>query len=366
MHSITAWSDYFTTTNPNNPNSQTYTSTQTPSATSVYVSNCVFRSITSTSNGSALSCTSISYLLVESTSFFSCKTSGQHGGAIYFYNSGGQCVLHEVCGYDCYSTHTNSISNGQFAYILVNNGISSKNIVDYSSIVRCVNEKSGSYYILCLFRGKNYCLSVNISMNKCQCYSGVYNQLSYDLNYVTCSLSYSSIADNNATANTCIYLWNPCSKSEIKSCNIIRNTQIFSSWGTIAICTEVVIEDCCILENKANYIFFKACYSGCIINVTITNCTIDSTSNNLNLTIQNTVTKSFIHALNHMNNLICYAEYDVVGTLTPITPPPSSFKKQRQCTCMKIFYQCQLSDFISLHRIFIFNIILPDASEYHL
>ena len=27
-------------------------------------------------------------------------------GAIYFYNTGGQCPLNEVCGYDCCSTNT--------------------------------------------------------------------------------------------------------------------------------------------------------------------------------------------------------------------------------------------------------------------
>ena len=79
----TAWSDYYTeslTTFQSNE----YGALQTPSGTNGHLLNYVFRSITSTSNGGGLSCISVTYLLIESTSFFSCKTSGQRSGAIYF------------------------------------------------------------------------------------------------------------------------------------------------------------------------------------------------------------------------------------------------------------------------------------------
>jgi hypothetical protein len=82
LYVITAWNDYFTATGQNNINSQTFSLKQTPSNTSVYVSNCLFRFITSSGNGGALSCTSVTYLLVESTSFISCSTSGELGGAV--------------------------------------------------------------------------------------------------------------------------------------------------------------------------------------------------------------------------------------------------------------------------------------------
>ena len=129
LFSKTAWNDYFSgTTATTTLYSQEYTSRPTLSDSNVYVLNCLFRSFTSSSSGGALYCsTSISYLLVESTSFFSCKTSGGTGGAIYFSNTNsGQSVLHEVCGYDC-CTDGNS---RQFDYIYVKNDISSKNYIN--------------------------------------------------------------------------------------------------------------------------------------------------------------------------------------------------------------------------------------------
>jgi hypothetical protein len=164
QHSKTAWNDYFSgTTATTTLNQQEHTSRPSHSGSNIYVLNCLFRSITSTSNGGALFCSSsVTYLLVESTSFFSCKTSG-YAGAIYFDNqNNGQCVLHEVCGYDCYSTNGNHY---QFVNIYVKNDILSKNYINYSSISRCVKE--GAWYTLRLGNGKIFCPSFNVSNNKC-------------------------------------------------------------------------------------------------------------------------------------------------------------------------------------------------------
>jgi hypothetical protein len=73
----------------------------------------------------------VTYFLVESTSFFSCKTSGTWGGAIYFQNTNsGHSVLYGVCGYDC-----NSNLHAQFAYTWVSSGSSYKNNINYLSII---------------------------------------------------------------------------------------------------------------------------------------------------------------------------------------------------------------------------------------
>jgi hypothetical protein len=223
LHLRTAWNDYFTATGQNSINSQTFISTQTPSNTSVYISNCLFRFITSSCNGGALSCTSVTYLLVESTSFISCSTSGQYGGSVYFSNSGGQCALHKVCGFDCCSTYT-SRSDGQFAHISVNNAISSKNYVNYTSITRCMNQISTSHFVLDLRDGKICCPSVNMSMNKCPHASGIFCLPFTDSNSFTSSLTYSSFADNFATISICIHFYKTAANYEIKSCNVIRNT----------------------------------------------------------------------------------------------------------------------------------------------
>jgi hypothetical protein len=352
----TAWIDHFPGTSPTNTYySQTPTLRQILSGTGVYVSNCLFNSIVESNQGGALYCTSATYFLVESSSFFSCKTSSS-GGAIYFSNSSGQSVLYKVCGYDCCTTNGNGY---QFGYIHVNNTATSKNYVNYSSIVRCVNENSASI-IFYFNKGNICCQSVNASMNKCG-YRTLYNDPFRDSSSVTCSYSYSSFADNIISGYTCIRFWLYEAKSEIKSCNVLRNTQVSSTEGIIAINGNTMIADSCILENQATYIFHQ---NDASYRITLSNCTVDSTSNNGYLIIQNTVTKSFILALNHMSTRNCHSEYDSAGTLTPIIQSPSPSKKLKLCyTPRNCFCQCRLRYLISLISVYLFNFIYLDASN---
>jgi hypothetical protein len=347
LHYRTAWNDYFPGTNPTTTLvPKEYTSTQTPSDTYVYVSNSLFKQCSSSNNGGALSCSSsVTYLLVESSSFFSCKTSSSYSGAIYFYNTNsGECVLNKLCGNDCCSTVSSSF--GQFARIYVKNAVSNKNYVDYSSITRCVNENSNSCQTLLLYYGKIFCPSVNLSMNKCYYRSAISCNPFSDSSSAICSLSYSSFADNSASGYNCIHFNNDGAKYEMKSCNIIRNTQVdLNSEGTIRLWGNMLIEDSCILENTATYTFNPA---GTSYIFTLSNCTVDKTTISAgSLIIRNTITKSFIHALNHMSTQNCHAEYDSAGTLNP--------KKQR------IYYSCQtrLRDIISTMWVFVFNFVHP-------
>jgi hypothetical protein len=345
-----AWSDYFPG-NPTNYNSKTYITRQTPSGTSVHISNCLFRSITSESNGGALYCyNSATYFLVESTSFFSCKTSGE-GGVIYFYHSSGQSVLHGVCGYDCCTTNSNSY---QFGYIGVNNAVSSKNYVNYSSIVRCVNENSSPWHILALGYGKVCCLSVNMSLNKIYCRSGITCWPSRDSS-VTCSLTYSSFTDNYAAGSVCIVLNTESANFEMKSCNILRSAQgDVGTEGTVFTTGNLNIYDSCILENTVTYTFYQG-YSS--YTITLSNCTVDKATCNQKLITQNTVTKSFILGLNHISTENCHSKYDSARYLTPII-------HQRLCyTYLKYFGQPQLRDILSFNSIFVFNFIHSGSSN---
>jgi hypothetical protein len=302
-----------------------------------------------------LYCTSATYFLIESSSFFSCRTSSSYG-AIYF--NVGQCVLYKVCGYDCCTTNSN---NYQFGHIIVNNAISNKNYVNYSSIIRCVNENSSPYYMLAFSGGKVCCPSVNISLNKCYYRPGITSWPYGDSNSVTSSFTYSTFADNHAIGYTCFWFNTGGANYEIKSSNILRNTQgSLGSEGTIYINGNLKIEDSCILANTATNTFYQASSS---YTITISNCTIDKTTCNLNVVTQNTATKSFILALNHMSNQLCHAQYDAFGTLTPLTPSPISPKKQVHCYTFENFiYQCRLSDFFSFNSIFLFNFIHSEAS----
>jgi hypothetical protein len=359
LHVRAAWNDYFPVVSLNSLYSQTFTSRQTPSNTGVYILNCLFKSIESSDAGGALSCSSSAqYLLVESTSFFSCKTSS-NAGALYFYNTNnGQCVLYNVCGNDCCTTNSNAY---QFVYIVVYNSISNKNYFNYSSISSCVNVNA--YHTLRLCYGKILCPSVNSSLNKYRGQS-FYCIPTSDSNSVTGSLTYSSFADNIATDTICVLLSRGGVNYEIKSCNILRNTQgSLGSHGTIYTSGNLMIADSCIIENKANYNFYLDSSS---YTITLSNCTVDSISYNRNLVTQNTVAKSFILALNHMSTLNCHSEYDYVGTLTPIIQSPTSSKKQKLCyTCEKFLFQFRLSDVISLISILVFNFIHQHASSYH-
>jgi hypothetical protein len=356
----TAWNDHFPGTSPTNTyDSQTYSSRYTPSGTNVHVSNCLFGSMTSSDNGGALSCTSATYFLVESSSFFSCKTTNGYGGAIYFVNTNnGQCVLHGICCYDC-----NTNSGNLVLYIYMNNVESSKNYLDYSSVSRCAKDDSNSWHLFLLSNGNIHCSSVNVSLNKIYRRSGIVCFPSSSSNSVTCSLTYSTFADNHANGFNCIAFWVSSAKYEIKSCNIIRNTQGGAcSQGTVHTLGNLNIDDSCILGNTADYIFTV---SSSPYTITISNCTVDLTSNNQCLTIQNTVTNSFIHALNHMSTRNCHSEYDSAGTLIPIIQTPSPSKKPVIChTYGKYFCQSQLSDFFSLISGFIINFINPYAFSY--
>jgi hypothetical protein len=349
----TAWVDSFPGTTPTTYSSG-YGEKQTPSASSdggVYILNSLFNRCTSTSDGGALYCSkSVTYLLIESTSFFSCNTYTGYGGAIYFENTNnGQSVLYGVCCNDCCSTYIRH-SYGQFGYIQVGNNVLNKNYVNYSSISRCMNENSNSYYMLYLYNGKICCPSVNISLNKCYSYLGIYCYSSAISSYVT--LSYSTFTDNNITGYVCIYLGGGTnSKLEMKCCNVLRNTHPSGSWGLFYIYGNMTIDDSCIIENNAPLYFEMRNPNS----ITLSNCTIDKTTKYGNLgtlIIRKTVTKSFILTLNHISTEDCHFTF----TISP------SNKKKFYYSCKNYNYIVRLSDLI-LNWVFIFTFIHPGSSN---
>jgi hypothetical protein len=349
-----AWKDYFTGSPATTLNSNQYTSNQTFSVSSVYVLNCLFNKCTiSSGNGGALFLsTSVTYFFVESSSFFSCKTNSGYGGAIYFSNSNSaQYVLYAVCGNGCSST-----SAGVFAHIYFNSADSNNNYVNYSSIVHCAGAASGSECTLYHNYGKIYCPSVNMSMNKCSYHSGIIYRTFVDSSSFTSLLSYSTFANNSATSYGCIWCNTGGANYEIKCCNILRNMQGSTSNGIIFARGNLTIEDSCILDNAANYIFYQESTS---YTITLSNCTVDLVSYYNSFTMQNTVTKSFILGLNHISTQNCNSEYDSAGTLTAISYVSDSTK-----TVFCYTYHCQvrISDFFILNCVFIVTFIHPNPS----
>jgi len=353
-----SWDDYFNGTSIQTLLSGEHKTRQTPPYSNVYVLNSLFNEFTSESDGGALYCDSATSLLIEFSSFFSCKTSSSQGGAIYFINYNSQCVLYGVCGYDCYSTYTSDPSYYQFAIIYVNENALSKNYINYSSISRCVNERTNSYHMLELGNGKICCPSFNMSLNKCQGYSTITCYPFADSNSFTCLCSYSTFVDNNAPREVCIYFGGPGSNHKMKYCNILRNTQGDTSNGLILAKANSVIEYSCILENAATYIFYvySSSYS-----ITLSSCTVDTTTNNQNLTIQNTVTKSFILGLNHLSTQNCNSEYDSIRTLISIPYFLSPTKKEICYTC-KNDCRDRISMSYSIIWLLMFTFIHPNPS----
>jgi hypothetical protein len=210
-----SWNDYFTATPVTTINPGEYTSRQVPSNSNVYILNCLFNNCTSINgSGGALCCTVVECLLIESSSFFSCKAIDGFGGAVYFSFS-GQCVLHGICCYNCCAIITAGDPYGQFTWIGVKNDASSKNYVNYSSFTRCMNENTDSYNVLCHVNGKICCQSVNVSINKCYSRSGVLCQPYLDTSSVTASMSYSSFTDNIAFESMCIWFSTEAAKNQM-------------------------------------------------------------------------------------------------------------------------------------------------------
>jgi hypothetical protein len=352
-----SWNDFFPETPSTTLKSTEYSSRETPSGNNVYVSNCLFNKCTLASGyGGALYCTSATYLLIELSSFFSCKTNSGRGGAIYFSNSNClQSVLYAVCGNDCSST-----SDGPFACMIIQDTVSNKNCVNYSSIARCVSDSSGGRYTLWLQKGKIYCPSVNMSMNKCQLISGVVFTPFADASSVTSSSSYSTFTDNIFIQYSVIWCNKGGTKYELKSCNILRNIEISGSYGTIFSRGNLMIEDSCILQNAANRIFYQESSS---YTITLSNCTVDSNTKTGNVVTQKTATKSFIHGLNHMSTRNCHIEYDSAGYLTAVPYVSHSTKKEFCHTC-KNHRQVQISDFFTFNWVFILTFINPNPTGY--
>jgi len=261
---------------------------------SVYIHDCVFRDISSYSNGGALYCSNnVQRLLVEQSSFISCITSYTYGGGICSYS--GQCVLSRICAFNCCSTY-NGYSYGQFAYI--NSTI--QNNVNDSSITHTLKRGKYPWCTLRLDYGNILCPSINLTNNECYWYPAL-------CCYRTSSISYSSIVNNTANPGYgCIYLLS--SSHCIDTCNILNNNQgSSSSSGTIETYANLFIKDSCILGNNK-----RVFYASSSINITISNCTIDddifiNTRYRGSVTVNKTIERTFNIVLSH----IAYCNFTV-------------------------------------------------------
>jgi hypothetical protein len=366
----TTFDDFY---GPGNTNIKEYKNTKytgqiAPTDQNVYVHDCFFQSCSSSSHGGAISCGSSVYkLLVEQTSFVSCSTSNQRGGAIYFYSTSyGECILSRICGFDCSSTNPSN-SWGQFAHTNTKTDATYKNYVNDSTFTHSTNWNSGSYETLWLQYGNILCPSINITDNSyygwtallCRPTTGT----SSPTPYPSC-LSYSSFVNNTANGEyCCIYHENSGSTQCIDSCNIINNKQTSSSHGIIYASGNLLIKDSCVIGNdEKNKVFYVSSSS---YKITISNCTIDDdifTNGRYSgtVTIIKTITNSFINALSHISTYHCDSYFDSYGTLSAKPNVPSKVSRcLLSCDC-----KYQINDlFMHIKFIFLITLLPSDHSS---
>jgi hypothetical protein len=307
--------------NPTNYTGTEYSGTHlTPTANNVYVYDCFFRDISYYSGGGALYCSrSVYKLLIEQSSFFSCKTSSSCGGGVYFDNTGNyESVLSKICSFDC-----SCGSNGQYAFINLGNNGDYKNHFNDSSITHSLKDGKNQYDSLFLESSTIFCPSNNFTNNECShnpAFSCATRKCSTS---ETCRISYCSVVNNTANGGyKCIRLYYAGSTHCIDTCNILNNKQTSSEYGTITAHTNVLIKDSCILGNdEGNTVF----YVDSSYKITISNCTVDSNrcSGSGSVVFTKTVQSLFINALSHLSTRRCDSYFYSYGTLTAKLNTPS-------------------------------------------
>ena len=302
-----AWIDFYN--DPLSPASRLfaakYTNQQNVTVGSLHVYSCFFDNC-SASSGAAILVSASTKLLVEETTFSSCQASEQ-GSALYFYNS-GSCILSKVCGYKCKSN-----GDGQFSYVSLSNVLDDNNSMIDCSISGIDNPSY--YYGIYLCYGSIKIYSTNSSNNIC------YDKTSLFLIPVSssdpscCSVSFSCFANN--IAKGCILIqFESGNAYEMKSCNVVKNSQSSNSWGVIYSYKNLNIYDSCVVENDATYSLYA---NGGSINVY--NCTFDKLTQG-SVVIKSGAERTFVNQLFFIKTANCEAEN------------PKIFPRKKKNTCM--------------------------------
>jgi hypothetical protein len=362
-----AFSDvYGSNYNPTGYIRKEYTGTQrlAPSMENVYVFDCFFYSCLNPSGGGAVYCSSSVYrLLIEDSSFISCKTSSAVGGAIYFCSTAnGECALSRICGFDCSSTNTGTgWTYGQFARVETKTDVKAKIHINDSSIAHTSKDSSSSEMVLNLFYGNILIPSSNLTNNECLYIPVLYCSPVTSSEVETFCMSYSSIVNNTANGrNGCLSIYQAISSQRIDTCNIIDNKQTSTSGGTIDISGNMLIRDSCILGNNKGYKVFYQATSSC--KITISNCTIDDdifTASRYygSVTVNKNIERAFINALSHIATRICDSYFDSYGTLTMKQSTPTR-KPRYLISCN---YNRPMNDLISSMQFTFLLTMLPSC-----
>ena len=315
-----------------------------------YVANCNFHDITSDSRGGAIGCstssessTIVARLLIEETTFTTCKTTNIKGGGIFFNNGyTGECVIFRTCAFDCSSTNSSNSLGGQYAYIITNNEATCKNEVNETTITGIKKQASAyPHYALRLQYSNIICSSVNITNNECCYYTALYCCPNYDASAFTCCIIYTSIVNNSANGGYgCILLCTAFSRHLIFTSNIINNKQSTNVVATILTYVNLFINESCIIgNNEGRRVFYE---DGNSCQITITNCTLDSdiitkTRYSGTFIILSSKEYNFINGLRHIVTENCESLLDPQGLLVVLREIP---KRTTSCHVITPYCKC--------------------------
>ena len=303
-----AWNDFY-----KDPLSQTsqlfatkYSNQQNAAAGSQYVYRCFFDGC-SGSYGGAILVSATTKLLVEETTFFSCYASGS-GSAVYFSCSSGCCILSKVCGYKCKS---NSV--GQFSCVNLGTSLDNNNSMIDCSISSIDNP---SYEMgICLSCGSIRVNSINSSNNICNYFTSIFLEPISSSDPSCCSVSFSYFGNNVAKGNIIVFFEYGYAY-EMKTCNVVNNSQSDNSWGVIYSYKYLNIYDSCVVENDATYSLSVNSEGS----TNVYNCIFDKSTKG-SVVIKSGAARTFINQLYFIKTANCDAEN------------PKMFSNQMKNTC---------------------------------
>jgi len=227
-------------------NTKYFAETKSVSSGNYYVSNCLFH-VCWSSEGGGIFVTSSSNFLIEETTFLSCSATSGKGGGLFF-EATGNCVLSKVCSFSCSAS-----SSGLFCYVKLPNSLEYNNTIIDSSVSHsnCPNSGNGFFPSY----GKIFVSSVNSSKNIGSCHVGIRVDLSSSSEYGDSLISYSCFSDIE-TKNYVTVLYGLGGKGEMRSCNVVNNTQIdVSRFGTVCSNFHLNVYDSCVTGNNAERSF---------------------------------------------------------------------------------------------------------------
>ena len=295
---VCSWNDFYSS--PSSPSSlfekSRYESTKNASSGSQYVYLCFFIDCSAEKGGGIL-VTYDTNLLVEETSFNSCKATSGNGGGLFF-EATGNSILYKVCSYQC-----EAASHGLFCYMKLPDSLSYNNTIKDSSA--SYSNCPSCYRTLYPYYGKIHVSSLNSSKNVALYFSGILVYSASSSSFSDCLISYSCFSDNEAKNDACVF-YTRTGKGEMRYCNVIRNQQVKkSSRGIVATNVPLNIYDSYIVENDAD----RSIYSnGSTVNVY--NTTFDK-SKGSGVIVQSTPSSSVLNYLRFIKTAECDAEIPI-------------------------------------------------------